>query len=101
MENLFTLLLVGFVALMAVTLYRPDGREALGRLVRVLRPLWPWAAGLAALTAVVVLAEVPAALAVFATAIVLFAYAWLRQFTFLMQLADDAFPGRFDKLIWA
>jgi len=32
---------------------------------------------------------------------VLFALAWLRQFAFLMQLDDNAFPGRFDKPIWA
>lgn len=31
----------------------------------------------------------------------LFAVAWLREFEFLIQLRDDAFPGRNDKLIWA
>jgi len=29
------------------------------------------------------------------------AWAWLRQFSFLMRLGDDAFPGRYDKIIWA
>jgi hypothetical protein len=30
-----------------------------------------------------------------------FVVTWLRQFTFLMQLGDGDFPGRYDKLIWA
>jgi len=30
-----------------------------------------------------------------------FLYAWRREFLFLMSLRDDAFPGRFDKPIWA
>ena len=30
-----------------------------------------------------------------------FARAWLREFTFLMRVDDDAFHGRNDKLIWA
>jgi len=34
-------------------------------------------------------------------ALVLFAKAWLREFTYLMRLRDDAFPGHNDKLIWA
>ncbi len=34
-------------------------------------------------------------------AIILFARAWLKEFTFLMRLRDDAFPGHNDKLIWA
>ncbi len=29
-----------------------------------------------------------------------FLWAWQREFLFLMGLQDDAFPGRFDKLIW-
>ena len=33
-------------------------------------------------------------------AFVLFARAWLREFTYLMRLSDDAFPGQNDKLIW-
>jgi hypothetical protein len=37
----------------------------------------------------------------FLAAFVLFAKAWLKEFTFLMRLRDDAFPGRNDKLIWA
>lgn len=31
----------------------------------------------------------------------LLALAWAREFVFLMRLADDVFPGRHDKLIWA
>jgi len=31
----------------------------------------------------------------------LFLLAWLHEFTFLMRLNDEVFPGRFDKLIWA
>jgi hypothetical protein len=34
-------------------------------------------------------------------AVVLFAWAWSRQFRYLMALGEDAFPGRFDKPIWA
>ncbi|WP_406694501.1 hypothetical protein V5E97_25845 [Singulisphaera sp. Ch08] len=29
-----------------------------------------------------------------------FLWAWQREFLFLMGLRDDAFPGRYDKLIW-
>jgi hypothetical protein len=46
------------------------------------------------------LLPVVVALAVLA-AVVLFAKAWLREFTYLMRLRDDAFPGHNDKLIWA
>ena len=35
------------------------------------------------------------------TAAVMFARAWLREFTYLMRLSDDPFPGHNDKLIWA
>jgi hypothetical protein len=34
-------------------------------------------------------------------ALVLYARAWLREFTYLMKLRDDVFPGHNDKLIWA
>ena len=37
----------------------------------------------------------------FALAVILFASAWAREFHFLMGLADDDLPGRFDKPIWA
>src|SRR5262249_36601347 len=30
-----------------------------------------------------------------------FAYAWQRQFLFLMSLRDEDFPGQYDKAIWA
>jgi len=32
---------------------------------------------------------------------VLMVLAWVRELVFLMRLADDVFPGRHDKLIWA
>jgi hypothetical protein len=44
--------------------------------------------------------EVLAVVAVVAV-VVLFARAWLREFSFLMGVDDSAFPGRNDKLIWA
>jgi hypothetical protein len=31
----------------------------------------------------------------------LFARAWVREFYYLMRLADEVFPGQNDKLIWA
>jgi len=34
-------------------------------------------------------------------AFVLMILAWVREFVFLMRQADDVFPGRNDKLIWA
>ncbi|SIO56204.1 hypothetical protein SAMN05444166_5200 [Singulisphaera sp. GP187] len=33
--------------------------------------------------------------------IAFFLWAWQREFLFLMSLRDDAFPGQYDKLIWA
>lgn len=33
-------------------------------------------------------------------AVVMFGAAWLREFRFLINLSDDVFPGRNDKLIW-
>ena len=33
--------------------------------------------------------------------LVLFAREWVREFSFLMALRDEDFPGRFDKPIWA
>lgn len=39
-------------------------------------------------------------LAVIAFAGALFARAWVREFAFLMQLDDQAFPGQHDKLLW-
>jgi hypothetical protein len=33
--------------------------------------------------------------------VALFLWTWQREFLFLMGLRDDAFPGRFDKPIWA
>ena len=54
-----------------------------------------------------VLAAIPAVLVgfvlllMFAAAVFFFAQSWLREFTFLMRVEDDAFLGRNDKLIWA
>jgi hypothetical protein len=58
--------------------------------------------GLAAMALMLFIAALPIfiALAVVAV-IVLFARAWLREFSFLMGVDDSAFPGRNDKLIWA
>jgi hypothetical protein len=54
------------------------------------------------LLAVVLLPALPLVLALaIVAALVLFARAWLREFTYLMRLRDDAFPGHNDKLIWA
>jgi len=33
--------------------------------------------------------------------VALFLLAWVHEFTLLMRQGDDAFPGRFDKPIWA
>ena len=58
--------------------------------------------GLTAFSLMLLVAALPLflGLAILA-AIVLFARAWLREFSFLMGTDDSAFPGRNDKLIWA
>ena len=33
--------------------------------------------------------------------VALFLRAWIRELVFLMSLGDDAFPGRYDKPVWA
>jgi hypothetical protein len=54
------------------------------------------------LLAICILPLMPVVLALaVVAAVVLFARAWLREFTYLMRLRDDAFPGHNDKLIWA
>ena len=60
--------------------------------------------GLLLLQAIAALMFVPAALLVFvafATAVFFFGRAWLGEFSLLMRMDDDIFPGRSDKLIWA
>jgi hypothetical protein len=67
-----------------------------------LRQAEGWQIALLVMAAIFILPVVPfvLVLAVLA-AVVLFARAWLREFTYLMKLHDEAFPGRNDKLIWA
>ena len=61
-----------------------------------------WQIALVILAAIVLLPSIPLILALAVLfALVLFAKAWLREFTYLMKLRDDAFPGHNDKLIWA
>jgi len=61
-----------------------------------------WQLALLALFALVALPLLPAAVLVaVVAAVVLFGKAWVREFTYLMRLDDEAFPGRNDKLIWA
>jgi hypothetical protein len=61
-----------------------------------------WQIALLVVVGVLVLPAMPVLLALaLLAAIVLFARAWLREFTYLMRLSDDAFPGHNDKLIWA
>jgi hypothetical protein len=58
--------------------------------------------GLAVMALMLFVAALPLFLAVAAVfAVVLFARAWLREFSFLMGVDDSAFPGHHDKLIWA
>lgn len=67
-----------------------------------LRQAEGWQIAVLVVVAVLILPMLPLVLtlAVLA-ALVLFARAWLREFTYLMRLRDDAFPGHNDKLIWA
>ena len=67
-----------------------------------LRQAQGWQIALLVLTLVLVLPLMPVVLTVAVVlALVLFGKAWLREFTYLMRLSDDAFPGHNDKLIWA
>ena len=67
-----------------------------------LRQAEGWQLALLALFALVALPLLPAAMLVAVLAVVmLFGKAWVREFTYLMRLDDEAFPGRNDKLIWA
>jgi hypothetical protein len=99
MLALATLILMATLALAGVLSLRPDLRE---RLLERLGHVRPWQVGLAAMVVAFLVLEGPSPyLFALATALALFVLAWLRQFAFLMQLGDDAFPGRNDKLIWA
>jgi len=76
---------------------RPDLRA---RVYEAALPFLPWVVcGLAAIVAGL-LAETGAA-SVVVGGVLLVLMAWLHEFAFLMRQGDDAFPGRFDKLIWA
>jgi hypothetical protein len=67
-----------------------------------LRQAEGWQIALLIIAAVVLLPLMPVVLTLaVVAAVVLFARAWLREFTYLMRLRDDAFPGHNDKLIWA
>ena len=67
-----------------------------------LRQAEGWQIALLILAALLILPALPFVLALaVVAAIVLFARAWLREFTYLMRLRDDVFPGHNDKLIWA
>jgi hypothetical protein len=58
--------------------------------------------GLTVMSLMLLIAALPLFLTLAAVAvIVLFARAWLREFSFLMGVDDSAFPGHHDKLIWA
>jgi hypothetical protein len=65
--------------------------------------VWHLMVAVAATVALFILSENPPLLGVFAAflTLVLFAWAWVHEFRFLMALGDDDFPGRFDKPIWA
>jgi len=67
-----------------------------------LRQAEGWQIALLVMAAIFILPVVPVLLVLaFVAALILFARAWLKEFTYLMRLRDDAFPGHNDKLIWA
>ncbi len=67
-----------------------------------LRQAEGWQIALLVLFAIFILPAVPVVVALaLMAALFLFARAWLKEFTYLMRLRDDAFPGHNDKLIWA
>ena len=65
---------------------------------------WPWLVAIGgglSTFAVLTLPRPDGALIVLVSmALALFAAVWFRHFGFLMAQADDAFPGRHDKLVW-
>ena len=67
-----------------------------------LRQAEGWQIALLVVVGIMVLPLMPLVLTLaLLAAFVLFARAWLKEFTYLMRLGDDAFPGHNDKLIWA
>ena len=77
-----------------------------GGIAHLLRSLRGWHLVVIALAAFLLLAATapypgPALVVGLAEGLVLFGWGWSRQFRFLMAQPDDAFPGRFDKPIWA
>jgi len=99
MLNFAGLALFAVVAAAVVLLVRPDWRR---QFLDWLRPIRPWHVAVAALLLAFFSLEGPfPGVVALSVLFVLLTVAWLRQFGFLMQLGDDAFPGRFDKLIWA
>jgi len=91
--------LITLVSSAVVLAVRPDLRR---RATDWLRPIRPWHVAVAALILSMVVFDGPVVpMFALAVAVILFGVAWFRQFSFLMQLGDDAFPGHHDKLIWA
>jgi hypothetical protein len=67
-----------------------------------LRQAEGWQIALVVLAAIFIVPALPVVLTLaVVAALFLFARAWLKEFTYLMRLGDDAFPGHNDKLIWA
>jgi hypothetical protein len=92
------ILLIGAVA---IALFGIGAYIGLERLKHV--NIWHVMVAIAIVGLLIATAEVPALWVIFAiiAAVVFFARAWVREFSFLMSLRDENFPGRSDKLIWA
>jgi hypothetical protein len=90
-----------FFGTVAIALFAVGAFIGLERLKRV--NIWHVMATIAIVALMIATAEAPALWVIFAiiAAVVFFARAWVREFTFLMSLRDENFPGRSDKLIWA
>jgi hypothetical protein len=88
-------------AALAIGLFAIGAFIGLERLKRV--NIWHVMVAVVVAALLVATADVPGWWIVFAiiAAVVFFARAWVREFTFLMSLRDENFPGRSDKLIWA
>lgn len=88
-------------ALVLVLAFKPEWRR---RVLELVRPVELWMAAAALAVVYIMLASVSPrwfVLVGLAVVVLVAVYAWVREFTFLMRLGDDAFPGRYDKLIWA
>lgn len=90
------LIVVAAVALFAIGAY-----VGLDRLKRI--NIWHVMAGIAVAALFIATVDEPGWWIVFTLIGIgaLFARTWIREFTFLMSLRDENFPGRSDKLIWA